>query len=627
MRKKISFCCAVFLFLTTALTAQSLRLSNLIPAPQKVELNNDKFVKPGKLAVKINTRLDLPSDECYTLKITPKEVKIVAKTEQGVIWAKQTLRQLTTADGYVPLVYIEDYPAFNIRGYMNDTGRNFTEIDILKRHIDMISYYKMNVFHWHLTDNPAWRVECKVYPQLNDAKYQQKGRDEGKFYTYDEIRDVIKYASERGVMVIPEIDMPGHSKFFNTTFGFAMASPEGMAVLEKCLDEFFKEIPKELCPYFHIGSDEVHIKNPKEFMRWAENMAKKYDRMAVAWDPGLPADTTTIRQIWNVASAANAAASDKPGRYLDSSMGYLNYDNPMVYVDNVFLHNPCSSSYGNDKALGGILCLWNDVRAADKSKIEIHNGLMAGILPFSERFWKGGNVGHKNSSHVLPAPNTEQGIALDSFQKKMSFHRDSIIDNAEMHWVATSNMEWDITIPQMRGTDTTDMQWIKAWGGAIEMDELCLDKKLKQYPTMDAWAVTYIDSDEDKTITAWVGFEATARSNRISNGIGYQGKWENDGRLKVNNIEIDPAEKWNEPGAYKYHSHTWGLPPGELPFTDEQFFWTRTPVTIQLKKGRNKIEMYVPRVFPRQRWTFAFMPIDTSNGKYQEVKGITYVNQ
>ena len=104
---------------------------------------------------------------------------------------------------------------------MHDTGRNFQTIEMLKETIDLMSLYKINYFHWHLTDNPAWRIECKVYPQLNDAQYQRPGRDCGKFYTYDEIRELIAYAKERGITVMPEIDMPGHSAYFRNAFGFS----------------------------------------------------------------------------------------------------------------------------------------------------------------------------------------------------------------------------------------------------------------------------------------------------------------------------------------------------------------------------------------------------------------------
>ena len=158
------------------------------------------------------------------------------------------------------------------RGFMLDSVRHMQTVDEIKKLIDAIALLKFNKFHWHLTDNPAWRIECRAYPQLNDPQYQRQGRDEGRFYTYDQIREVIAYARERGIMVIPEIDMPGHSQYFNKTFGFGMATPQGMEVLEACLKEFMQEIPAEDCPYIHIGSDEVKVSDPKGFMTFCENI-------------------------------------------------------------------------------------------------------------------------------------------------------------------------------------------------------------------------------------------------------------------------------------------------------------------------------------------------------------------
>ena len=109
------------------------------------------------------------------------------------------------------------------------------------------------------------------------------------------------------------------------------------------------------------------------------------------------------------------------------------------------------------------------------------------------------------------------------------------------------------------------------------------------------------------TIQAWVGFEAAARSNRISGGIGPQGRWENNGRLLVNGEEYFPAQIWNEPEGYKFHYNTWHRPEEELPYTDEQFYWMREPVSINFKKGDNKIELYIPKTFKGQRWSFAFL--------------------
>ena len=252
----------ICLLLSLLLSYQYLSAQNLIPAPKEIKYLSDKVVRLKSTDSKVIPSDGIPNEQ-YTLKTKGGKAIIIAQSEQAAVWGAATLRQLTNEEGYVPEVEITDYPAFPIRGFIHDTGRNFREVELLKRDIDLMSAYKLNVFHWHLTDNPAWRIECKVYPQLNDAKYQTKGRDEGRFYSYDEIRDVIAYAKQRGIMIIPEIDMPGHSKYFKTTFGFEMATEQGMAVLKKCLNEFFAEIPKEDCPYIHIGSDEVKVADPE----------------------------------------------------------------------------------------------------------------------------------------------------------------------------------------------------------------------------------------------------------------------------------------------------------------------------------------------------------------------------
>lgn len=592
---------------------------NIIPTPQKIETKSDKLAKPKKRVVIVDTTLDIPS-EGYILEISKSTIKISAKDSIAIIWAENTLKQLVNPDKKYPQVVITDYPAFPIRGFMHDTGRNFIEVDMLKRHIDLLALYKFNFFHWHLTDNPAWRIECNVYPQLNDPQFQRKGRDEGRFYTYDEIRDIIAYAKERGMGVIPEIDMPGHSKFFNDTFGFSMDSKEGREVLERCLAEFFKEIPASLCPYFHIGSDEVHIADPEGFMKWAENIAQSYGRKAIAWDPGLPASETTIRQIWNEASGANSAAATKPGKFLDSFMGYLNYYDPIIYTNRNFLHNPCNTSQATDNAIGGILCLWNDVNVDDKTKIELHNGMLNGMLPFAERFWHGGTpypIGEVENLNVLPSPESEAAQNLYKFEEKMIHHRNNILKGENMRWVANASQPWNLEVAG---------QNIDVWGGAIDLVEVCNVNNIKPTVGQSAIAKSSIYVEQDTIIRAWVGFEVPARSNRLSGGIGEQGAWELGGKVVVNGNEVAPAVKWNEPGAYKFHYHTWHKPAEELPYTDEQLYWMREPAYIHLKRGINVIEVHAPLTFENQRWSFAFIPIMLSeDGTVREATGITFM--
>ena len=558
---------------------------NIIPTPKELTLNGNRLY-PVKEVVVLDTKEHLvyPSnqDEYY---IKSHQGRVVI--EGNEIWAKQTIAQLADNQNRIPDVEIHDWAAYPFRGFMHDTGRNFQTIEMLKETIDLMSLYKINYFHWHLTDYPAWRIECKVYPQLNDAQYQRPGRDCGKFYTYDEIRELIAYAKERGITIMPEIDMPGHSAYFKSTFGFTMDSEEGMKVLEKCIEEFCHEIPASLCPYLHIGSDEVYIADPKGFMEFTEGLCRKHGRIAMAWDPGLPSDSTTIRQIWNTAAGSNAASAKKGGRYIDSFMGYLNYYDPIYFTNKVFLHKACAQDVPDtDHALGGILCLWNDVRVADKTRIALHNGMINGMMTFAERFWEGGEG------------TLEELVA---FEDKMAYHKNQVLKDYDVRWVPNIQTSWKIKIG--------DNEPLTARGGAIDVDDLCRKNSIHIQDSLSAWAFTTLYSEEETTIEAWVGFEAAARSNRISGGIGPQGKWENKGRLFVNEHDIFPSQSWNEPEKYAFHFNTWAKPEEEFPYTDEQFYWMREPVKINLKKGNNEIKLYIPKTFKGQRWSFAFIKL------------------
>lgn len=601
-------------------------VSNLIPRPVEVEILSDKLYPAHILSATIDPQIDLPR-EGYTLESTKKGVRITARSSQGAIWAKQTLDQLAE-DGRVPHLRIRDYPAFEIRGFLHDVGRNFIEVDTLKRHIDILSSYKINTFQWHLTDYPAWRIESKAYPQLNDPRNHRAGRNPGRFYTYDQIRDVIAYAKERGIMVMPEIDIPGHSTYFNTTFGFGMASPEGKRVLEDCLNEFFAEIPRSDCPYLHIGSDEVHIDNPVGFMQWADSLVRTNNRIPVAWDPGLPATSNTVRQIWSDAAAVTSQLNLK-GAFLDSFMGYLNYYDPTIFVARMFMHNPAGRAVGDSLALGGILCLWNDIRVDDKHKIISHSGAWSGLLPYAERFWSGGvTPDGVTNPNLYPDPASKAGVALAEFEQRMDQHRKRDIFKGEpFSWVPNAAIKWQVSEPLVADAEQQKLRsheplcsephkqaiasakWHTLWGGGVDLDAFCSLLDIKQDAIYDLYAQTTIEAANDTIITAMIGFESPARSNRLSVGIGEQGKWEGGARIWLNGADIAPAQQWQEPGAHRYEYHTWHKAPEEVPFTDEQLYWCRKPVQLSLKKGTNTITIYAPKTFPLQRWNFAFLPL------------------
>lgn len=610
---------AIFDSLSVGANAQS-----IIPQPVRMEKLSGAKTVVRTVDARIKAGLSLP-DEGYTLRVRNGKATLRARTARGLVWARQTLRQLTDENGRAFQVSITDYPAFAIRGFMHDTGRNFRTIGQLKRDIDLFSFYKLNVFHWHLTDHPAWRIECKAYPQLNDARFQRKGRGEGRFYTYEEIRNLFQYAAERGITVIPEIDMPGHSEYFTRTFGFSMDSPRGMEVLKTCLEEFFREIPRTLCPYIHIGSDEVRVKSPEAFMRFTEKLVSDAGRKPICWDPGLPPSASTIRQIWSERMGNDIGKARCAYPYLDSYMGYLNHGDPLLNVARNFLHTPCSVGKGDDRALGGILCLWNDVRVDDEKLTFPHNGMPETLLPFAERFWCGGSMTQPGAEPLLPAPESTLGQRLAEFERRMSYHRGHFLQDWGMRWVANAAQPWRITLPEPPGAERSRMKWVSAWGGTVDMLALCRTYGVKVRPTMDAWAMTEIYSPSDTVVTAMVGFDVPSRSNRMSDGMGYNGYWECRGRLFVNDTEIFPPKPWNHPGAYCYHYPTWFRPENEIPYTDEQLFWMREPARFRVHKGWNRVVLYCPQVFPNNYWYFSFVPLRVDDkGQVAEVDGLRF---
>ena len=608
----------------------------LIPEPSSTLIDNHKTFKIKRIIESIDTTCGLDPEE-YIISNQKGKVTLQAHDRAGIVHARATLAQLAGIGPddfindnafigkHIYEIYINDKPAFPIRGFMHDTGRNFREIEMLKRELNLLAYYKLNVFHWHLTDNPAWRIECKSYPQLNDPQYQRKGRDEGRYYTYDQIREIIEYAQIRGITVIPEIDMPGHSQYFEKTFGFGMASEQGKEVLKTCLEEFMQEIPTHLCPYIHIGSDEVHVSDPYGFMQFCEEIITKGGRTPLAWYPGLPSSENTISQIWSD-EGRRASGKGFPRRYIDSYMGYLNLGNPIINTANFFLHQLCSVEEADDKAMGGILCLWNDVRVADKNKTFPHNGMPEGLLGFAQSSWGGGNGYDGAHTYLFPKPGTEAYEALTAFEKKMSYHRDNFLEDWNMRWAANASMAWEVSINHQEEDIKT-----KAWGGCIDLNALCRENGFLAQAGDSISIATRIHVQRDTTITAWIGFDSPSRSTRMSDGIGKQGQWENGGRVFVSSdsdptsIEIFPPKPWNEPEAYRYHHQTWHQAPNELPYTDEQFFWMREPAQIPLKAGWNTIKLVCPCRFRASNWHAAFIPVKQETGRnISEATGLMF---
>ncbi len=180
------------------------------------------------ITFQIDRRLKLPSNEAYTLDVTNGKIIAKGKSKAGLFYASQSLRQLLPAvieDGQkvengnwqIPGLRIEDYPRYEWRGYMKDVSRTFYGVDVVKKYLDVMALYKLNTFHWHLTDDQGWRIEIKKYPKLTSEQATIFHHSENQptkrsgFYTQEEIKEVVAYAKALNITIVPEIDVPGHS--------------------------------------------------------------------------------------------------------------------------------------------------------------------------------------------------------------------------------------------------------------------------------------------------------------------------------------------------------------------------------------------------------------------------------
>ena len=280
-------------------------------------------------------------NEAYTLTVTADAIEITAVKPVGVIRAAQTLAQL--AEGYegtpaVEAVTIKDWAAFKLRGFMHDVGRSFIEVATLKKHIDLLSRFKVNCFHWHFTENQAWRFEVEGYPALTSESSMT--RFAGKYYTQDECKEVAAYAKERGVIIIPEIDMPGHSEAFVRAMGYDMQTDEGVEVLKNVLTQVASVFPD--APYIHIGADEKAITytdaNGNGFLAIMVDHIHGLGNKVVVWNPisgvNINNTDTDMTQMW---SSAGNKIEGRPN--IDCRYNYTNHFDVFADVVGIYRSN------------------------------------------------------------------------------------------------------------------------------------------------------------------------------------------------------------------------------------------------------------------------------------------------
>jgi hexosaminidase len=369
----------------------------------------------------------LGEDESYDLAVTPAGAKLKASNPLGALHALETFLQLveTTDQGFaVPAVTIHDQPRFPWRGLLIDVARHFIPIDVLKRNLDAMAAVKMNVLHWHLYDNEGFRIESKKFPKLHEM-----GSD-GMFYTQAEIRDLVAYAHDRGIRIVPEFEMPGHSRSIFVGYPELASAPgpyqiepsgESDAAMDPTKDETYKFIDKfidemtKLFPdaYFHIGGDEVNGKawdsNPKiqafirahsmksnqdlqaYFNQRVQKILRKHHKNMIGWDEVLHPDLpkTVVVQSWRGQQSLAGAAKQGYSGLL--SFGY--YLDLMWPAARHYAVDPMSAAATlNDeekkRILGGEACMWSEFVSPEN----IDNRIWPRNAAVAERLWSPAEV-------------------------------------------------------------------------------------------------------------------------------------------------------------------------------------------------------------------------------------------
>jgi hexosaminidase len=548
------------------------------------------------------------NEEAYKLEVSENRILISAKAAHGIFNGIQTLEQLMRDGILVDACEIIDWPAFPWRGFMVDVGRNYQSIRQLKEQIDVMAAYKLNVFHFHLTEDIAWRLESKQYPQLTDATNML--RNPGEFYSLAEMQELIAYCKERYITLVPEIDMPGHSAAFKRALGTDMQSDSGLLIC--------KNILKELCskldvPIIHIGGDEVKITN-RNFLPEMVKLLQSLGKTVVAWDPGGNVPEGTYLQMWN-----GNTIPKKKFPAIDSRHLYLNHFDPLEAVPATFNHIICDADSATIDRKGATLCNWPDRRVSNEKDLIIMNAVYPVMLAFAERCWRGGGIQNFNADFGLK--NTPRYAAFAEFENRLLDHKQIGFSNKPFPYVRQTDIEWKLIGPfrnngNLSATfnpesnfflDTVELKnYQSVFGGTIWLHHFwhpMIQSHLLNPKDSTTWYATRkIWSDEEGEKSFWIGFNNISRSPATDSPP--ENSWDNKGSaVWVNGILISPPH-WKRAGQ-KGNS--------EIPLIDEGYEY-REPTKIYLQKGWNTVLIKAPvGTFNGEwqnpvKWMFTFVP-------------------
>lgn len=439
---------------------------------------------------------ELGEDESYHLKVTPTEVELRAANPLGILHGLQTFLQLVhiTPQGFsAPVVTIDDEPRFAWRGLMIDSGRHFQPVDVIERNLDGMEAVKLNVFHWHISDDQGFPLESKTYPLLHE-----KGSN-GLYYTQEQVRQVIQYAHDRGIRVVPEFDMPCHTTSWFVGYPQLASGPGPYKIADhwgvmdaamnptrestfQFLDKFLGEMTA-LFPdaYFHIGGDECNGKEwsaNQKIQAWMrehnirdnaalqsyftarlQKMVAGHHKIMEGWDEVLQPDTPkdVVIQSWR-GQKALAAAARQGNRGLLSTGYYIDLNQSAAFH---YSNDPLSGDGANltpeEKAriLGGEATMWSEYVVPEN----IDSRIWPRTAAIAERLW---------------SPQDVRGV--DSMYARLAV----ISDHLEFYGLTHQSAE-RVMLQRMSGE--SDPRFLAVLAGVVQPPEEYQREELKQYTT------------------------------------------------------------------------------------------------------------------------------------------------
>ncbi len=607
---------------------------------QLVESNGGSIVSSTSNQIKVELVSNVAGaefqDEAYSIAVTPSSVLIKAKTTRGAYWGVQTLIQMAEANNNVlNACEITDWPAFRLRGYMHDIGRSYMEFETLKTHIEKLSRFKINTFHWHLTDNQGWRLQSLVYPELNaNSSYT---RHAGKYYTIAQAKELVAFGKAHGVDIIPEIDMPGHSEAFRKAMGHVMLTEDGLIKMKNIMTEACETF--EGVEWFHIGSDEVRAGDTNGstisesyFIQQMSAHIRSKGMKVVVWRPGhgYSESDVDMTHMW---SSSGSTLGSLPA--IDSRYHYINHYDQYADVAGIYNSTIAGQAKGSHQYAGVIVGIWNDrIMPTDHDIVE-QNAFYSSVLAIGERAWMGGGHGYITQKGTMIDPLDPQ---FKDWERRFLFHKKGFLSDEPIAYVKQTNVIWRITdqfpnegnkskvfppeseLKSSYDYDGKTYNTRQAIGAAIYLRHVwgTLIPSFFNNPQTNstAYAYTYVYSPIQQTVGAQIEFQNYGRSE--PDLPPPTGKWDyNESKVWVNDSEIAPPAWQNK------HTNR----SQEIVLKNENFP-ARPPIQIELNEGWNKVLIKLPNSgfsisqIRLLKWMFTFV-FTTPDGS-SEVDGLIY---